>query len=92
MRAQSGGPWLLPWPRSCSCRRAVTLRVLTNAMRSERYGMHYELNRLIKKYQAEHENVTIELEFLPEPGEERETRLEQLRTEIMAGGVGRTSM
>lgn len=64
----------------------VTLRVLTNAMRSERYGMHYELNRLIKKYQAEHENVTIELEFLPEPGEERETRLEQLRTEIMAGG------
>lgn len=63
----------------------VTLRVLTNARRSERFGMHYELNRLIKKYQADHENVTIELEFLPEPGEERETRLEQLRTEIMAG-------
>ena len=63
----------------------ITLRILSNANPNGTYGMDYEIKRLIKQYQADHENVTIELESLPASGEERETRLEQLRTEIMAG-------
>ena len=66
---------------------SITLRVLSNAgiSVSSAYGMDYEIKRLIGEYEATHENVTIELEFLPASGEERETRIEQLRTEIMAG-------
>lgn len=62
-----------------------TLRLLSNADPADTYGMNYEIKRLIKEYEANHENVTIELESMPASGEERETWLEQLRTEIMAG-------
>ena len=68
----------------------ITLRILSNAntsmsSSSGAYGMDYEIRRLIQEYEAVHENVTIELEFLPASDEERATRIEQLRTEIMAG-------
>ena len=68
----------------------VTIRVLSNAdtamsSPSSAYGMDYEIRRLINEYEKTHENVTIELEFLPALGEERETRITELRTEILAG-------
>lgn len=68
----------------------VTIRILSNAKTAKTgvdnlYGMSYEIERLIEEYGAGHENVTVEIEYLPESGEERETRMEQLRTEILAG-------
>lgn len=43
------------------------------------------LRNIVDYYNAEHENVTVELEFLPYYSQPRETRLQSLRTEIMAG-------
>ncbi len=40
---------------------------------------------LIDEYEGLHEGITIELEILPKNGEEREVRLDSLRTEIMSG-------
>ena len=40
---------------------------------------------LIDEYEGLHEGITIELEILPKDGEEREVRLDSLRTEIMSG-------
>ena len=51
--------------------------------------MRAVLKQLAKEYETGHEGVTVELEFLPSANdapEERERRLEQLRTEIIAGG------
>ncbi len=68
----------------------ITIRVLSNAdtamsSPSSAYGMDYEIRRLIGEYERAHEEVTIDLEFLPASGEERETRIAELRTEILAG-------
>lgn len=40
----------------------------------------------VKQFQENHENVRIELERLPQDGEERADRLEEIRSEIRAGG------
>lgn len=71
----------------------ITLRVVTNAQdvseldysNNRNYSMYDEIKRLIKAFESDHEGVTIELEVLPIDDEEQETRLSQLRTEIMAG-------
>ena len=64
----------------------VTLRVLTEHVREER-EMYDLIHDLAEKHSKEHENVTIEIEVLPsfKDKEARETRIEQLRVEIMAG-------
>ena len=62
----------------------VTLHILTEVSRAS--GMMSDLiEELVEKYSESHENVTFEIEFLPESYEERNIRLEQLRIEIMAG-------
>lgn len=72
----------------------ITLWVLTENI-PDSYGisddnpMSAVLQFLINEYETIHEGVTIELEILPSADkapEEREARLSQLRTEIMAGG------
>ncbi len=68
----------------------VTLRVLSNGTTSRHpdasaMGMDYELEKLAEQYQSEHENVTIEIEYLPEDPEVRANKVDQLRAEILAG-------
>ncbi len=49
----------------------------------------WQIQKVVSSFQQAHKDVTITLEFLPsekEKPEERSVRLEQLRTEILAGG------
>lgn len=43
------------------------------------------LENLVEAYGEQHTNVSFELEYLPKNKEEREVRLDQLRTEILSG-------
>ena len=69
----------------------VTLRLLTEDY-PDSYGlsdtnpMSLVVRYLIDEYEAAHDGISIELEMLPSAPEEREARLEELRTEIMSGG------
>lgn len=53
--------------------------------RTDRYGMNSQAQKLATQFEKTHKNVSVRIDILPENGEERETYLEQLRTEIMAG-------
>ncbi len=65
----------------------ATLRVLSNTVDPSQSGpgMDFELRRLAARYQEEHENVTIEVEFLSTDSELRKNQVDRLRTEILAG-------
>lgn len=65
-----------------------TLRVVTNvdAINPRDHNVLFaEVERLAAAWEADHEGMSIELEKLPVEPEARETRLSQLRTEILAG-------
>ena len=64
----------------------VTLRVLTEHIRDDR-EMYDLIHDLAEKYSTEHENVNIEIEVVPFGKDEgdRDTFIDQLRVEIMAG-------
>ena len=47
--------------------------------------MQGQIEKVIKNFQEEHPEITIDLEVLPKDGEEREVRLEKLRALIMSG-------
>lgn len=61
----------------------IELWVLTDI--TMRDGMNGQARNAIETFQSENENVSINLEILPVDAKERETRLEQLRVEILAG-------
>lgn len=60
-----------------------TLWVVTERSNSD--GMNYQAEMIAQRMEEKYEDLTIELEILP-TGEERENRLKQLHTQIMAGG------
>ena len=61
----------------------IELRVLTDETLWD--GMNLQVKDLVKKFNRENENITVNLEILPIYAQERETRLEKLRAEILAG-------
>ena len=61
----------------------VTLWIITEKTNST--GMNDQAKAIIRAFEEKHEGVTVELEVLPQRRAEREARLEQLRTRIMAG-------
>ena len=66
----------------------ITLRVLTEASNPQNQGhsrFYDQLDILIEQFMAQHENVTVVVERLPEAGTEREYAIERLRASIMAG-------
>lgn len=62
----------------------TTLWVVTEETAA--HHMNGQTENVIKEFEKEHEDVEIFLDILPIKGEERAVRLQQLRTEIMAGG------
>ncbi len=48
-------------------------------------GMREQAESVARAFEADHPGVKVNLETLPESGQERENRLEQLRTQIMNG-------
>ena len=60
-----------------------TLWIVTE--KTTKDGMNGQAEHIIKAFEKAHEGVTVELEILPEEGQEREIRLEKLRAAIMAG-------
>ena len=62
----------------------ITLWILTE--KTESSGMNDQAKAAIRRFEAAHPGIMVDLEILPESGQERELRLEQLRTQIMAGG------
>ncbi len=48
-------------------------------------GMNSQAESVARAFEADHPGVRVNLETLPESGQERENRLEQLRTQVMAG-------
>lgn len=70
---------------------SFTLRLLTEEY-PDSYGltdtnpMSLVVRQLIDAYEAAHEGIHIEAELLPSAPEEREARMEELRTEILSGG------
>lgn len=70
----------------CGCvDKTVTLRILTEAPSQKAYSINWQLDELIERFKAVHENVTVIVECLPKSDNERKIILEQVRTEIMAG-------
>ncbi len=68
----------------------VVLRIATNTkdpdtISGEPYSMDYELRWRIMDYEKKHENVTIEVEYMPIGIEARELWKQQMRTEVLAG-------
>ena len=61
----------------------ITLWILTE--KTESSGMNDQAKAAIRRFEAAHPGIMVDLEILPESGQERELRLEQLRTRIMAG-------
>ena len=61
----------------------LTLWVLTEETTLD--GMNHQARVLGDQFEAEHKNISIRLDILPAYGEERETYLKQIRTQIMAG-------
>ncbi len=72
---------------SCAAQTAVqeplTFQVLTEHSPSD--GMNYQLEQIAAAFLAEHDDVTVEIEYLPIDAEERSMYFYQLRVEIMAG-------
>lgn len=62
---------------------ANTLQVLTEHSPAD--GMNYQLEQIAAAFLAEHDDVTVEIEYLPTDAEERSMYFYQLRVEIMAG-------
>ena len=60
-----------------------TLWIVTE--KTTKDGMNGQAEHIIKAFEKAHEGITVELEILPEEGQEREIRLEKLRAAIMAG-------
>ena len=62
---------------------SVTLRLLWND--ESNVFMDRLVHKVIREFEREHDNVTIELETLPEDRSSRDIFFKQIRTEIMAG-------
>ena len=62
----------------------ITLWIVTEESPSS--GMNAQIRSTARVFQEKHEGVKINLEILPKKKADRELRLEQLRTQIMAGG------
>lgn len=72
----------------CSARRTVSktgqvLWVVTEASCSD--GMNLQAEIIAKRMEKDNPGLTVELDILPTDPQEREIRLKQLRTKIMAG-------
>ena len=63
---------------------AVTLRIITDKSMRE-FRMNDLLEDLAASYEELHENVSFEIEYLSDEKEERESQLDRLRTEMLAG-------
>lgn len=74
----------VPDPTETTGSGVTTLWVVTE--KTSAHHMNGQMENVIKEFEKEHENVEIFLDILPIKGEERAVRLQQLRTEIMAGG------
>lgn len=62
----------------------ISLWVVTEL--TNEYGMNSQVKTAIEEFENAQGNVDIRLDILPTDDEERAIKLEQLRTEIMAGG------
>ena len=62
-----------------------TLWVLTDVESHKSITTHGQFDIVVEQFQKKHENVTVVVERLPADFDAREVRLQQLRTEIMAG-------
>lgn len=68
----------------------ISIRVLTESgfwSESNKPTAAKMINRVLAYYQVEYPNITIEVETLPNPGENREAMLQQRRVALMAGDV-----
>ena len=63
----------------------VTIRVLTEMELTKTTIPNNQFDLLVKQFREKHKDVTVIIERLPKDAESREVRLQQLRTEIMAG-------
>lgn len=61
----------------------VTLTVLIDG--TTREDMRRQIRKMISEYEEAHSDVTLELQILPTDEAEREVKLEQVQTQIMAG-------
>lgn len=61
----------------------VTLWIVSES--SVNLAFDARLSEAVKQYERSHSNVTVQLELLPSEEQERSVRLEQIRTEILAG-------
>lgn len=66
----------------CKKEEAVTLRVLTDAVRGSK--QHVQLFALIKEFQQNNKGVTILCEQIPTDADAREAMLQKTRTAVMA--------
>lgn len=70
--------------KQASAGETSTLWVLTECSNSD--GMNYQAEMIARRMEEKNENLTVELEVLPTDEEERDNRLKQLQSQIMAGG------
>ena len=66
-------------------KEGITIRVLTEMELTKTTIPNNQFELLVEQFREEYEDVAVVIERLPKDTESREVRLQQLRTEIMAG-------
>ena len=65
--------------------KAITLHIVTEKIKDDKMSMNYVLSEVAKKYEKNHQEVNIQIEYLSDRVDERDIQLKRIRNEILAG-------
>ena len=68
-----------------SADKTITLHIVTEKIKDDKMSMNYVLSEVAKKYEKNHQEVNIQIEYLSDRVDERDIQLKRIRNEILAG-------